>query len=785
MPASPESRSQDPILAASQLSSGGTSQIERSVNLFTGDVVQSLNLVRLPSKEGMSIDLTLSYQSNVAKMVGAWNRDAPTGVLGVGWTLGLERIERTRHDTAATDQDQFLLYTQGAAVALLRTGRSSDDQGNAVVTFALRGEPLWQVRYYPNEQAPRQGRWEVTHENGLVFVYGEEATALGCQWSNWIGPSAAIGASHYAGAWYLKEVRNLWGRRVGYAYEMHDVALGPDPSQTYTRAVHLASITAPDGRRIELQYADKAPCEVQLPHVSPDGQENAYQFSYASKYLARVIAKGADGKVHLTTNLDYALANNSPTPEQDDYRKRYLTGVRQIHADGAALPGCSFEYAGASDPNPGALSAMQYPNGAKAEYGYAAQPISAGGRRRAIPAPGGGLVPRILHGPSYVTLAWFDQASASVQLAAYSWNGAWHSAPHIDEIDAVAIDKLDIATAERFFAVHFEDQQAQRERLWIYRADPYRSGEWSSAYKFDPGAEASRIAYALGNDFVAAHAPGTGTLNLIQWNAGEARWEIQPQYPSFGAYPDHVALAAVDNRLLAFYASTSRPDEVQVYLYYRDENGQWQRGDARTFSTTVDWSLTKAQDVWSLAPAFASLTLVSAVENGTADYLHYILRWDTHYQFIETREERGSQAQTIDNPVAVSAATTTLVGHAQKAYRFDGVQWSSETLTGVQPGYAYAYAYGDDLAVVASLAQGSATVTYSAKTFDPYVQAWMDTGPDGYEGAEEIIPRASAAGSVCSAPRHSSRAATNDGRDPTHCPTHRTRYRSGTGRRAT
>ena len=82
--------SQIPAIRTFQFDSSSVGDLSSSVNLFRGDINFTQTLLSMPGRTaGVNLDLTLSllYQSNVHEDAITWNRDAPTGALGLGWSM--------------------------------------------------------------------------------------------------------------------------------------------------------------------------------------------------------------------------------------------------------------------------------------------------------------------------------------------------------------------------------------------------------------------------------------------------------------------------------------------------------------------------------------------------------------------------------------------------------------------------------------------------------------------------------------------------------------------------
>lgn len=87
---------QIPAIRTFQLDSSALGDLESSVNLFRGDINLTQTLFTMPGRtpdQGLAVSVSLLYQSNVNRDAMTWNRDAPTGVVGLGWSLPTTYIE--------------------------------------------------------------------------------------------------------------------------------------------------------------------------------------------------------------------------------------------------------------------------------------------------------------------------------------------------------------------------------------------------------------------------------------------------------------------------------------------------------------------------------------------------------------------------------------------------------------------------------------------------------------------------------------------------------------------
>lgn len=106
-----------------QFGGGMDGSVEQDINLFQGAVSFTVPLVAMKGRSGLNLDVAAVYHSNVAAQVGQSNRDAPTGVLGLGWDLFVARIDATYGTAGNRDSATFYLTTRGTRNRMYRTTR--------------------------------------------------------------------------------------------------------------------------------------------------------------------------------------------------------------------------------------------------------------------------------------------------------------------------------------------------------------------------------------------------------------------------------------------------------------------------------------------------------------------------------------------------------------------------------------------------------------------------------------------------------------------------------------
>ena len=94
-----------------------------SVNLFKGDVQYDHPLVDLKGRNPDGSDtlkISISYTSNVSVNAMSWNLDAPTGVLGLGWSLPISAIQLQGTGGPSTCDRSYTISDNGISGTLVR-----------------------------------------------------------------------------------------------------------------------------------------------------------------------------------------------------------------------------------------------------------------------------------------------------------------------------------------------------------------------------------------------------------------------------------------------------------------------------------------------------------------------------------------------------------------------------------------------------------------------------------------------------------------------------------------
>ncbi|HMW35408.1 MAG TPA: DUF6531 domain-containing protein, partial [bacterium] len=97
-----------------------------SVNLFSGDVHLPLALLSVPGRNGLDVGVNISYNSNIQNQNSTWNLEAPTGIMGLGWSFGYEKIIVNHKSTGSIRDDDYYHISGSAGNQLIRTGTAPD-----------------------------------------------------------------------------------------------------------------------------------------------------------------------------------------------------------------------------------------------------------------------------------------------------------------------------------------------------------------------------------------------------------------------------------------------------------------------------------------------------------------------------------------------------------------------------------------------------------------------------------------------------------------------------------
>ncbi|MEA2987561.1 MAG: hypothetical protein QOG83_272, partial [Alphaproteobacteria bacterium] len=748
-----------PSIQSFQFEADPLGQIRKSVNLFRGDVNLPLELVNLKADHGLTASATAVYDGSACHHVDIWNLDAPTGILGLGWSLPTEQVIASRTGAASDQLTSYYLRAAGAASEMIHTGTDADGS----LLFQLQAYQFWRIRYYEKQQ-----RWEITKEDGTKSIYGGStvpgtsdgnSVQWGVAFGNWMISSAqTLGQSQIPVAWNLRQVVSTHGHAITYTYDVVTQAVGSG-GKSYTKACYLSSITESGGRSIVLSYGEKIfqpgqLCEYQDPHKqTPNNNPDGYQSCYATRFLDQIAVRAADGTPLTSVVFSYSFFNtaSNSNPAYPFLYKRILTAIHLRNERLDPLPGMVFTYNQPGEVAPGRLKTVEYPQGATATYGYHTLNLPSMRQQRILnpftgSTPG---VPRVWHGPDYSVITWVDTVGNRLQVSTYSWSGSWVDwTPASIQNAKVDLSSLLVAATENYFAVFYRDIQTSQGMLLLYQRDPTAFGTWTETVLSKPMKSGTATStFAVGDDFVVVANPlFTGGAFMGAWWDWTKRAWTQPLLPSLPlATTPQVAIAGFGNFYVACSYDASR--QLGSFQLISVSGHAW---------TSRSWSNTMAvlqagggfPFEWSLLPSGAVATYLTSMSASTATGQMMTFQWDLNYNPISPSTP---VTQALNTPVAngqlvvnilATQSVGAMVGNGALLTRYVGggasTNWAAHALDShISATSSYQFAYGPDAAVMVKSSGGASAAAFSG--FNPNI-------PNAAGWSQNVtVPQASAA----------------------------------------
>lgn len=726
-------------------------QLQQGTNRYTGSVEFYINLISDPSGNNLELQVPVFYSSNVWKTATTWNLSAPTGVMGLGWSLGTAQIVVDLKESASTSDNSYYLLAGGESSLLVRTGTASDGRW----LFETQNYHFWKIYYDPAREL-----WQIIKEDGNSYFYGgqnsgRDTVQWGIAWENWLGSSAEIpGQSPIAVAWNLSQMTDLWGNAITYTYENVNQYVGSAPSgsevrRIYTQASYLKGITGMAGNAVIFNYSEKDSEEYQDPHTDAS-PPNAYQSRFETRYLASVDYLAQDGTLLFSQKLIYDDGNGNTAFLGDGHlKKRLLTGIKRIWPNGDGLPGSVFAYGGqyrADGVNVnqiynantkalyGALKTVTLPEGGVVTYHYGQQTLGLSSRQSAIDRPEKtGFTysnPRFGFGRHYTTVTWYGVNSDSTQhvmhVFAYTWEGRWLQADlgEIPVDNANAYDAVSILAEENFFAIQ------SGQRVYLYHHNPFKRGEWVQATgtqgenpvnyfttAFDPS---ESIVFVAGDSFVAALGSASGKLYRWHWN-GETWVDDGLMTLTVGGSNPVFTASAKRNVLVTSGTSVIQTsDPMHLTLFHLEQVGTWQQQEflrARLITNITQLKL-DAGESFMVQTCTSSNPVLTTIE-------YRVLWWDRAFTQLLSQNLGQYTLDGSQTPYE-SVVRGSTVAIAQQLYRFNGRTWIHTNLSRVaftSGATIDSLSYGFDK-VLRIYHTDPNTYTYDLVNYDPNTQKW-------------------------------------------------------------
>lgn len=742
-----------PEIRTFQLDAEGVGSVRNSVNMFRGTVNLPVNLLSLPGRNGLDVNVQAFYEGNVHSQTDAWNLEAPTGVLGLGWFLPNDQIVVDIHNTGSPHDNDYYLIVGGSATPMICT--FIDNIG--VLHFQLFNYQFWKVQYDPTSET-----WTVVRDNGLTYLFGgknsgRNTVQWGVKWGNWIGSTAAtVGQQRFAVAWNLSELKNQWGESTRYEY--CNVEQSVAGGLTYTKASYLKAITDVLGRRVDFQYKPKLygqaipsgeiVFEYQDPHqvnLIPStacsdqsystGAPDAYQSRYETLYLDHINVTDRSGGTLVTIRFGYDLINVSSYGSVDPLYpylwKRCLSSVIQENRDGQAAPGLRLEYSGRGETYPGALKSVTYPDGGVATYVYSSTAIANSSRSLQIAAPAAGARPRVWFGSDYTVIAWYDAASSRLQINIYSWVGTWvASNPFFVSIPASQFNTLQVVPGSTYFFLTYQDIGPARQHAEVFQRDERDFGKWKQNVlpTMTLTSNDSPTLVAAGRDFIVFYNPNFSNLKFqgFYWSWRTRQWTNSLRLPTVPAGPGNQIAIAAANNFYTVCSYNSATDTAQFQLFFTDQTGIWRSGSSWAVTGLGVYEPPNGQFLfqWALGETFAAATYITSADPGVATYQLRIFQWDENFNVVSTAGYMPPR-YTIDSAggdfsFPFAAVRGSLIGSNQHQLRYAGGtpdNWKHADLPVGAATPVNHFAYGNDIGLVSSTSLGMTSDYYM--TFNP------------------------------------------------------------------
>lgn len=699
-------------------------QIENSVNLFTGDVTLPVNLVSLPSRGGLSMSVSAHYNSNIEDQVDTRNLEAPTGILGLGWSIPIPKIVVDNKSTGTREDDDFYLIEGGTPNQLIYTGATS-----GTWEFETINRSSWKITYNPILE-----KWQIIKEDGTKYVYGGTDLTTGSaiewiiHWKNWIGSSSYFNSAttkRQALAWNISRIENMWGDGINYEYEKVERPIKSYTSVKHTEASYIKKISDPLGRTINFNYGYKYgkqhthPTDASIeeyvePHTEiTESYDNlfegdAYQERYEQKYLDYLEVKDESNLLIQIIDFSYGLFGNG------DLTKRLLKRILKYNKNDNQYPGGKkFSYV-ASGSKAGALESVNYLNGASVTYNYGTVEVNHSYRNLYISQPVVGYgEPQIWFGVDYAVVAWrqlklvngtyeHTEDPKNVKVYTYSWDGGWKGkfACDISNVKLVGNNyagykNFSVQIGKDFYGVMHKNENTLAKVRLMHRNKQVEAGEWVTTSKDLIVAGPDLPTFMSGDNFMALQED---EKDLHTWVFKGNGWRyqeiIQPTswYSSTGG----------NNYII----SHDRGSSATIRLYYLNKEKEWV---TKTLATPFG---SNADSHWYASNSFA---FVMADDNN-----EFMYRWDENYNYIARDDVMGG----FPDNAPVYMLNNNMVGIAEKnsntkLARFDGQSWKTTDVSAYYNGIGNYSSIGDDMIV-----WPSSSNKVRRREFNPNNRSW-------------------------------------------------------------
>lgn len=676
-----------PKTNAASASGGGGMADASTVNLASGDVSFPVTLASLPGRNGLDYTLTANYSTTgIDKMVDRWNLEAPTGVMGLGWSLPQNKIVRDTKGTGTSFDDTYYLKDESGMHRLIRVGNT-----NGAINYKTdKKYNNWTITF-------QNFKWIITKDDGMKYIFGGirnmHSVENGITWGNWVGSSVRTGGqSQIQTAWNLSSIENTWGDSIDFEYMKLEERVGKG-MQTYTQSSYLKEITGSFGDKIIFDYIDKKAFEFQDPHNEAP-EPDAYQERYESKYLDQISILNEDGKMFSTMKFEYGFLG------KDQLAKRVLKSITQLNHEGKRIaPVQKIEYWGESSDDGvsvsleknkdmfnaklgalyGAIKTVTTPEGGTISYNYAQKTIKNSKRDFKIDRPDANWSdPKVFFGQDYTVISWKGSGPEKdkVHISVYQWTGKWEKFVDsekngIYKFENSKYDTFNVQTRGDFFYLP--------SLSYVYNKDPNNNGKWN-VHKTYLASGA-----VLGDSFIAANSPTT--LFIKTFNG--QKWEFE-EHKISGGGEENYAIGAFGNHIFTVTVNQKYKVPTVLNLFYLDENKKWKK-TSKAFQLYP-----RGSAIGKVIPAVLTgknFALVYTKPDGNKQIGgQFAFTWDNNYQINNYYPNRNDLSAFIGcdvnsniimasdgNSIIMNNAGSTGKAKQKDVYRFNGQYWTKST----------------------------------------------------------------------------------------------------------
>lgn len=749
--------------------------LENSVNLFSGQVQFSVPISGIASKNSLSFALAINYSSKVKFIAETWNRDAPTGVLGLGWNIDLPRIIVDHKGTGTREDDTFYLVEGGSANELVFDGMDGSEW-----KFYPKAYLFWKIRYNPNQE-----KWTITKDDGTLYIYGDKNSARQTvqyivKWGNWIGNSKeSNGQQQLSNSWNLSEIIDLWGDKITLEYQQDISFVGG--YQAHTRASYLKEIKNTLGEKITLTYSNKLYNQV-IPGTTITANEyeryytgNAYQDKFESKYLDKVTRYSKNNLVAEEVRFAYSFMG------EGELVKRLLNTITRYSPSGEAIPSMVFTYEDRYDTpsnvyNTGALVKVTSPSKGEVEFTYTQVELEGTSLDFLVQEISNYGEPKFWIAEDYVIISRRNMPGGqhssnpeSVRLDAYTWDGGRWIPKHVSTLAEVGIENLNekskikynstltkfkqsssqfsysnessgpfnlkdqkyqLATGKDFFVTLNQRGTSTTFDLRLFKRNETTPGEWFSQLEQITGVFSStnKPKLLVGDDFVLVGGD-YNKFYVFEWNGTSwTSWnETIPGSPNEHYY------GAGHNYFIVHNENEFYSDVIK--FYHKNKSGQWLQ---QPLPSNLSFNSYNDPSYWYTSNTFV---LVMAANNS-----EFIYRWDegftNFYRFTvsPTGLSDGSPVVVnssmvlLTNPKTISSPP--YLEYEGYAFRFDGQTWRSSgklNYFGQEPAIKNLFSVSEDFVYRPYMFPSPSLATESyIRRYDPNSNSWK---------ADQVFPR--------------------------------------------